>query len=449
MINTRLTRVMGLLFVLLAVAGLVGRGEARSPFQVTGDLATVCGGTHNQAHDHATVCGGSHNSATAVHATVSGGSYNIASVEHAAIGGGFHNAANAAGTTIGGGIYNTAGARYSVVGGGVGNTASGTHATVGGGWQNTASGFNATVAGGGGNISDGTHATVGGGSENTANAFNATVAGGVGNLASADHATVGGGLANQGADIYATVGGGYGNTASGSYATVPGGFQNEAAGDYSFAAGHRTIIDAAHSGTFLLADASQFDFHSLAANEFAVRATGGVRFVTAVDDSGHPISGVRLAPGSGSWSSLSGRALKANLSPVDQDQILMRLAELPISTWNYRSQKPSVRHIGPMAQDFQAAFGMGEDDTHINAVDADGVALAAIQGLYQRVQEQEAQISDQQAQIVALESRIANLENANQVVDSPAHPFPSAISPTWLIFGALCLASAALLRPRS
>ena len=101
----------------------------------------------------------------------------------------------------------------------------------------------------------------------------------------------------------ATVGGGLGNVATGSYAVTPGGFANQAAGDYSFAAGRSAKVGKEHTGAFLFADASPFAFPSLASNEFAVRATGGVRFVTAVDASGNLTSGVRLSPGSGAWES--------------------------------------------------------------------------------------------------------------------------------------------------
>jgi hypothetical protein len=66
--------------------------------------------------------------------------------------------------------------------------------------------------------------------------------------------------------------------------------------------------------------------------------------------------------------------------------VLRRLASVPISTWSYRSQKRSIRHIGPMAQDFHRAFGVGEDRRHISSVDADGVALAAIKGLSRKVE---------------------------------------------------------------
>jgi hypothetical protein len=77
----------------------------------------------------------------------------------------------------------------------------------------------------------------------------------------------------------------------------------------------------------------------------------------------------------------SDRALKANFGSVDPADMLTRVRELPISTWNYTSDDSTVRHIGPMAQDFAATFGVGADDRHIHPLDGQGVALAAIQGL--------------------------------------------------------------------
>src|SRR5205814_6616494 len=129
------------------------------------------------------------------------------------------------------------------------------------------------------------------------------------------------------------------------------------------------------------------DLFAAAADEFSARATGGVRFVSAVDPgTGAPTAGVALAPGSGAWSTLSDRTLKANFQAVDGRDVLQRLVSLPVSTWNYTAQAPSIRHLGPTAQDFRAAFGLGEDDTTISTVDAQGVALASIQGLYQENQ---------------------------------------------------------------
>jgi hypothetical protein len=55
-----------------------------------------------------------------------------------------------------------------------------------------------------------------------------------------------------------------------------------------------------------------------------------------------------------------------------------------MTSWNYRAQGAEVRHLGPMAQDFHADFGLGENDRAITTVDADGVALAASQGLNQK-----------------------------------------------------------------
>jgi hypothetical protein len=71
---------------------------------------------------------------------------------------------------------------------------------------------------------------------------------------------------------------------------------------------------------------------------------------------------------------------------VDPDAILERIASMPISEWSYNDQEPGVRHIGPMAQDFHGAFGTGSSDKCIPTVDENGVALAAIQALYQRVE---------------------------------------------------------------
>jgi hypothetical protein len=87
---------------------------------------------------------------------------------------------------------------------------------------------------------------------------------------------------------------------------------------------------AQHDGSLVLADSSDADFTSMATNEFAVRATGGVRLVTAVDATGEPLGGVLLPAGSGAWATLSDREAKADFAPIDSQQILSRLAALPI-----------------------------------------------------------------------------------------------------------------------
>lgn len=140
-------------------------------------------------------------------------------------------------------------------------------------------------------------------------------------------------------------------------------------------------------------------------SSFWARASGGATFVTGFDANGLPASGVMLAPGSGAWSTLSDRAAKLGFQRADPEEILRKVRELPVGYWSYRTQDPGIRHIGPTAQDFRSAFGLGEDDKHISTVDADGVILAAIQGLLRRVEENDSRIRD-------LERRLAGRPDA-------------------------------------
>ena len=209
---------------------------------------------------------------------------------------------------------------------------------------------------------------------------------------------------NQAGADFAAVGGGAGNAANGMYATVPGGYGNTAAGNYSLAAGNRA--QALHNGAMTFADTTDADFTSTANNEFAARATGGVRFVTGQIPGTQIFTGARLSPGSGSWSNLSDRDAKENIRPVNTREVLDRVAALPLATWNYRTQESDVRHLGPMAQDFHAAFGLGEDERHISGVDTDGVALAAIQGLNQKL---ESEVREKSSEIEQLRQQNAEL----------------------------------------
>jgi hypothetical protein len=107
---------------------------------------------------------------------------------------------------------------------------------------------------------------------------------------------------------------------------------------------------------------------------------------------------------------LSDADAKENVRSVDGRDVLARLAELPISTWNYAAEEGAVRHMGPMAQDFYAAFALGPDERHIAPLDANGVALAAAQELYRVAQAQEAQIAQLERRNADLEARVASLE---------------------------------------
>jgi hypothetical protein len=346
------------------------------------------------------------------------------------------------------------------------------------------------------------YATVGGGYGNSATGEVATVGGGDSNLAGDVGSTVGGGFGNLAKHWYATIAGGIWNLASGEKSTVPGGQANLAGGRFSLAAGYRARVREAATvgggdsdgdeGTFLWADASDFEFASTGPNQFGVRATGGVRFVTSIDGSGGATRSVSITPngelnfaaqraqminlfgtgygigiqdymhysrtgagadfawyGGGTHSDsafdagggfvymtlthpdypttvpvighlraqqvigTSDRNAKTAFAPVSGEDVLRRVAALPISTWVYRSA-PSVRHIGPTSQDFLAAFGVGGDDKGIATVDADGVALAAIQGLNAKLEEREAalraEVNAKDAEIAALRERLARME---------------------------------------
>jgi hypothetical protein len=107
---------------------------------------------------------------------------------------------------------------------------------------------------------------------------------------------------------------------------------------------------------------------------------------------------------------LSDARAKHGFTLVDGGEVLTRLRSVPISTWSYRADASGARHMGPMAQDFFAAFGLGADDRHIAALDVNGVALAAIQELDRMVQARDARIADLERENAGLEERVARLE---------------------------------------
>jgi len=131
-------------------------------------------------------------------------------------------------------------------------------------------------------------------------------------------------------------------------------------------------------------------------------------------------AGVTLAPNAGAWSTVSDRNAKEHFSFVDGRALLEKLAAIPVETWNYKAQSAAIRHIGPMAQDFYAAFGVGEDDTHISTVDADGVALAGVQALYRLLLQKDEEIAQQRRELQRLEAQIEMLKAAAGQVTSRA-----------------------------
>jgi hypothetical protein len=184
--------------------------------------------------------------------------------------------------------------------------------------------------------------------------------------------------------------------------TVPGGDQN-VAGAGAFAAGHRA--KANDQGSFVWADSTDADFSDFGSNTFNVRASGGVVFTSGGGGANETVS---WTPGTGSWSFTSDRNAKENFQPVNARQVLEKVAKLPLTEWNYKGY--GDRHVGPMAQDFHAAFPFNASDKMLNSADEAGVSLAAIQGLNEKLDEKDAEIQHLKQQNDSLAERLNKLE---------------------------------------
>ena len=140
----------------------------------------------------------------------------------------------------------------------------------------------------------------------------------------------------------------------------------------------------------------------------------GIGFYTFKDYS----HGCYILGAAASWTCTSDRATKADIAAIDPRDVLARLVDTPVSRWRFKGEPEAVRHMGPMAQDFRASFGLGYDDKGITGVDADGVAFAAIQGLHQVVQEKDARIAQQDQKISALERAVEELKRIVEALAS-------------------------------
>lgn len=191
-------------------------------------------------------------------------------------------------------------------------------------------------------------------------------------------------------------------TASG-IGSVALGITSNAAATYSVAVGFADVQNTA-TGSFGFADNSSFDpLTVVGANQFRVRAAGGTTFYSNAAMN----AGVSLAAGGGSWTNLSDVHRKDHFRDLDGERVLSELRVMPIREWSYRSQDQSVRHVGPTAQDFRAAFGLGADPLGIDTVDADGIALAGVQAL-------EARTASLRRELEALRAEVARLKGRHR-----------------------------------
>jgi hypothetical protein len=244
------------------------------------------------------------------------------------------------------------------------------------------------------------------------------------NSVTLDFGTVGGGYANT-AGPSGTVAGGAENTASGAGSFVAGGLDNIASGFDSFAAGRDVLADesgCAVFGFFLSGPANckgvgniirVMGDHGFSVDWGTPTGNGGGAYWVEINDitPDRPINTYTNAylSASGVWTSNSDRNKKEHFAAVDPQRVLAKLVALPVTQWNYKVE-PAVLRMGPVAQDFYAAFGLGQDDLTIAQTDEAGVAFAAIQGLNSKLEEQVSIIAEQQRELAALRERVQKAE---------------------------------------
>ena len=185
------------------------------------------------------------------------------------------------------------------------------------------------------------------------------------------------------------------------------GYRVTADGDYSVALGHRASANG-HDGVMVMGDESTTDsVEATANNQFMTRYAGGYRLYTNATTT----TGVSLNAGGSSWNVISDRNRKEGFLAIDGEDLLLRLRQVPVTTWRYRDEEDrSVLHIGPMAQDWHRAFGFSRDDQTINMSDFDGVNLAAVKALEARTAQLQQQVAAKDAEIARLNARQAETD---------------------------------------
>jgi hypothetical protein len=220
---------------------------------------------------------------------------------------------------------------------------------------------------------------------------------------------------------------GYSNRAGGQ-GSVALGYRATAAGANSVTIGYRGSNNT-HTGSIVLAaigNPTTYTDSVRAQNdgEFRVRAPGGIALRTsnpasnAAGAAGN--TGCDLAAGSGTWSCSSSRLLKDEFAPVDGDVVLAHLRSLPLSTWRFQEDHQGGRHMGPVAEDFYAAFGLGSGPTSIGTTDLSGVALAAVQTLAARNAELERRVAELQARVDSIDELRAEVAALRAAQGTPA-----------------------------
>jgi trimeric autotransporter adhesin len=428
--------------------GTIGGGYGNT-LQSNAYASVISGGYVNTVQSNASQCfigGGQYNTIelAGTWSTISGGQYNSIGTNayNCTIGGGQNNSigTNTWSATIGGGVGNTVGtnAPYSAIAGGAANTIqnnAGT-STIAGGDDNTVQ-SNATycsIGGGYNNTiqSEGAESTIAGGRQNQigVNSPDSVVGGGIFNTieASAGGSVIGGGYSNTIAPYsvfvngtFASITGGLDNFASGLAATVGGGYLNVASGNYSFAAGQNA--QAVNNGSFVWADDSTTSaFTSTAANQFIIRATGGVGIGTATPGYTLEVNGsAHRVDNSPNWTVASDRRLKRDI--VELGDGLATIERLRPVRFRYREDylraHPGATdepHFGVVAQEYQEVFPdfvqTGVDG--LLSVDVSPITFYNAAAIHELNQKFETALARQKEDSEAKDAKIGNLEHANR-----------------------------------
>ena len=428
-----------------AVAGGFGN-------QITGNFSAVGGGQGNviQIADHSVIAGGNGNfiGTSALYAAIGGGSQNTNLGAYAVVCGGLGNTAGNDADTVSGGNGNTSAGGNSTVGGGLQNLNLAASGTIGGGTSNTnlpgpLLGGGGTIGGGGFNLVTNDFATIPGGAENVAGGLTSFAAG---YKAQALHDGTFVWADSQNASFTSTSNNQFLVRAQNGVGIGTGNPQGSL---HVYSGNNPTIVRIQSTGTPGFGRIEFFSNPQGDVNEwrpayiqsldaggftgglgFYVNGTGAanklgsnevMRIINGAVGIGNTAPGhLLVVGGSGSpaycdgttWQNGSDRNAKEEFAAISPCEVLAKVSALPITEWQYKVDAKGDKHLGPMAQDFHAAFGLnGSDDKHIATVDESGVALAAIQGLNRKLEEKESEIQE-------LKQRLNKLEQLLQIASA-------------------------------
>jgi hypothetical protein len=192
--------------------------------------------------------------------------------------------------------------------------------------------------------------------------------------------------------------------------TTASGYSATSMGQYTIASGNCTTAMGSYvstnekSGACIIGDNSTSTVaNSSLANQMTMRFAGGYRLFS----NSALTTGVHMDAGVNGWSNICDRNKKENFTPVDGEALLKKIREIHITEWSYKGADPTIRYMGPVAQDFYAEFHLGGTDSlGINTICIDGVNIAAVQALEKRTSE----LLKANEKITQLEQKIHSLE---------------------------------------